>query len=203
MDAARIRYRLGNDLDPDTVIDVYRASSLGERRPVEDRARMAGMLHHANLVVSAWNGDELVGVARSLSDLCYVTYLADLAVRGSHQRRGIGRELIAAWALRSPAPPALRRDGAGVRQSELSRQLPIYAGLLALLVLGTRARDGETVASQTVAGARRLHDGPPLRRTRPEAPTPSGSAHRQTVPHRGRQARAPCQAMPTALPARR
>jgi len=89
-----ITYRIGNDLDLDQVIDLYHASTLGERRPVDDRARMAAMLEHANLVVTAWEGDLLVGISRSLSDFAYVTYLSDLAVRESHQRLGIGKELI-------------------------------------------------------------------------------------------------------------
>jgi predicted N-acetyltransferase YhbS len=89
-----ITYRLGNDLDLDQVIELYCASTLGERRPVDDRERMAAMLRHANLVVTAWDGDLLVGIARAFSDFAYVTYLSDLAVRVSHQRRGIGKELI-------------------------------------------------------------------------------------------------------------
>jgi predicted N-acetyltransferase YhbS len=52
------------------------------------------MLHHANLVVTAWDEDLLVGIARTLSDFAYVGYLADLAVRASHQRQGIGTALI-------------------------------------------------------------------------------------------------------------
>lgn len=89
-----ITYRLGNDLDLDAVIDVYRESTLGERRPVGDRPRMAAMLKNANLVVTAWDGDLLVGISRALSDFSYATYLSDLAVRASHQRSGIGKELI-------------------------------------------------------------------------------------------------------------
>jgi ribosomal protein S18 acetylase RimI-like enzyme len=89
-----IRYRLGARLDLDRVIELYRASTLGERRPVDDRRRMAAMLKHANLVVTAWDGGLLVGIARSLSDFAFATYLSDLAVRTSHQRRGIGRELM-------------------------------------------------------------------------------------------------------------
>jgi GNAT superfamily N-acetyltransferase len=89
-----IRYRIGNDLELEPVIELYRASTLGERRPVDDRTRMQAMLDHANLVVTAWDGDLLVGISRSLSDFAYATYLSDLAVRLSHQRKGIGRELI-------------------------------------------------------------------------------------------------------------
>jgi ribosomal protein S18 acetylase RimI-like enzyme len=89
-----IGYRVGHDIDLDAFIDVYRDSTLGERRPVDDRERMQQMLLCANLVVSAWDGDRLVGIARSLSDFCYATYLSDIAVRLAYQRRGIGRELI-------------------------------------------------------------------------------------------------------------
>lgn len=90
----KIDYRLGNDLDLDTVIDVYRDSTLGARRPVDDRACMRQMLEKANIVVSAWHGDEMVGISRSLSDFCYCTYLSDLAVRLAYQKQGIGVELM-------------------------------------------------------------------------------------------------------------
>ena len=89
-----IEYRTGNNLDLDEVIDLYRASTLGERRPVDDRERMRMMLENANLVVTAWDGSLLVGISRSLTDFTYVTYLSDLAVRESHQRQGIGKEMI-------------------------------------------------------------------------------------------------------------
>jgi predicted N-acetyltransferase YhbS len=89
-----IRYQSGNQLDLDQFIELYRASTLGERRPVDDRGRMSKMLANASLVISAWDGDLLVGIARSVTDFCYTTYLSDLAVRLSHQRQGIGRELI-------------------------------------------------------------------------------------------------------------
>jgi predicted N-acetyltransferase YhbS len=89
-----ITYRTGNDLDLDAVIELYRASTLGERRPVDDRQRMELMLRNANLVVTAWDEELLVGIARSVSDFSYDTYLSDLAVRVSHQKQGIGRELI-------------------------------------------------------------------------------------------------------------
>ena len=91
---SEIEYRNGIDLNLDQVIELYNASTLGERRPVDDREIMSAMLHHANLVVTAWDEDLLVGIARTLSDFAYVGYLADLAVRASHQRQGIGTALI-------------------------------------------------------------------------------------------------------------
>ena len=52
------------------------------------------MLDQADVVVTARAGGRLVGISRALTDYCYCTYLADLAVVPAFQRRGIGRELI-------------------------------------------------------------------------------------------------------------
>ena len=89
-----ITYQTGNNLDLDQVIDLYRASTLGERRPIDDRERIRKMIQAANLVVTPWDSELLVGISRALSDFSYVTYLSDLAVRTSHQKRGVGKELI-------------------------------------------------------------------------------------------------------------
>jgi len=89
-----ITYHTGNKLDVDAVIELYQSCSLGARRPTDDRDRMAAMLANANLVITAWDGELMVGISRSITDFAYVTYLSDLAVRESHQKLGIGRELI-------------------------------------------------------------------------------------------------------------
>ena len=89
-----IVYKTTPDLDLDQAVELYVASTLGERRPVDDRDRFASMLRHANLILTAWEGDLLVGVSRSITDWVWTTYLADLAVRVSHQRQGIGKELM-------------------------------------------------------------------------------------------------------------
>jgi GNAT superfamily N-acetyltransferase len=84
----------GPDLDLDSVLAVYRSSSLGERRPIDDVKRMASMVRNANLIVTCRVDGELVGLARGISDFAYVTYLSDIAVSAPYQRRGIGRALI-------------------------------------------------------------------------------------------------------------
>lgn len=86
--------RNGFVFDLDEVIELYRDSTLGERRPIDDRERWRSVLANSNLVITARDGDQLVGISRSLTDFAYATYLSDLAVRLSHQRQGIGKELI-------------------------------------------------------------------------------------------------------------
>ncbi|MFD4835518.1 GNAT family N-acetyltransferase [Streptomyces uncialis] len=99
-----IKRENGADLDLDEVLAVYRSSGLGERRPVDDTARMAAMVRNANLVITCRIDGALVGIARSVSDFSYVTYLSDIAVSRAHQRAGIGRALIE--ATRKEAPTA-------------------------------------------------------------------------------------------------
>lgn len=88
-----IEYAIEARLGTDEFIDVLRASTLGERRPIGDRACIEGMLQHANLIVTAREAGRLVGVARSVTDFHYCCYLSDLAVDRDLQGRGIGREL--------------------------------------------------------------------------------------------------------------
>ncbi|MDX2145534.1 MAG: GNAT family N-acetyltransferase [Rhodospirillaceae bacterium] len=96
-----IVYRHDVALSPAQYVDVLNRSTLGARRPVKNLGAIADMLAHANILITAWDGDQLVGVARSMSDMAYVTYLADLAVDQAYQRRGIGRRLIAETQARA------------------------------------------------------------------------------------------------------
>ncbi|GMW01670.1 MAG: hypothetical protein AMXMBFR84_28070 [Candidatus Hydrogenedentota bacterium] len=89
-----IEYSTNRNIDLDTFIGVLRRSTLGERRPLDDRASMAGALAGANLMATAWDGSRLVGVARSVTDFSLCCYLADLAVDQAYQRQGIGRSLV-------------------------------------------------------------------------------------------------------------
>jgi ribosomal protein S18 acetylase RimI-like enzyme len=78
----------------EAALDLYKRSSLGERRPIDRPDIFEGMINNANLTITAWHGERLVGIARSLTDFTYVAYLADLAVDSEYQRRGIGKRLI-------------------------------------------------------------------------------------------------------------
>lgn len=89
-----ITYRIGNDIPLDMAKALYEASTLGARRPINEPATFAAMIQHANLVVTAWDGEALVGISRSLTDFLYCAYLADLAVHQDYQRQRIGVGLI-------------------------------------------------------------------------------------------------------------
>ena len=88
-----IEYKINEPITTDQFVSLLKASTLGERRPIEDRECMEGMISNSNLIVSAWHNLQLVGIARSVTDFHYACYLADLAVSLEHQKSGIGKRL--------------------------------------------------------------------------------------------------------------
>ena len=87
-----LQYRTDALLTAAQVADLFRAS--GIRRPVDDLPRLQRMLDGADLVISVWAGDRLVGLCRALTDFSYCCYLSDLAVHRDWQRQGIGRQMV-------------------------------------------------------------------------------------------------------------
>jgi len=93
--ASDLRYALEPALSVEAFIDVLQRSTLAERRPVDDAARIAGMLAQADLIVTARTAEgALVGVSRAITDFHFCCYLSDLAVDVACQGRGIGKRLI-------------------------------------------------------------------------------------------------------------
>ncbi|MEB4589466.1 GNAT family N-acetyltransferase [Candidatus Thiothrix sp. Deng01] len=88
-----IQYLINTPISTNQFIDILCRSTLGERRPIDDHECMEGMVNNSNLLVTAWDGDKLVGVARSMTDFHYACYLSDLAVDRDYQRQGIGKQL--------------------------------------------------------------------------------------------------------------
>lgn len=89
-----IEYRDNAIISAEQAIDLYTRSTLGERRPINNIQTFEAMIKNANLTITAWDGEKLVGISRSLTDFAYVAYLADLAVDQQYQRSGIGKRLI-------------------------------------------------------------------------------------------------------------
>jgi predicted N-acetyltransferase YhbS len=90
-----ILYALEPNLSAPDFRAVLLASTLAERRPADDLARLDKMLRHADIVVTARDAGRLVGVSRAVTDFAYCCYLSDLAVDVAYQHKGIGKRLIA------------------------------------------------------------------------------------------------------------
>jgi len=100
--ATKITYKVYNSLSspeedlnitPTQFTQLLRNSTLGERRPIEDEECLAGMINNSNLIISAWDEGNLIGISRCITDFHYCCYLSDLAVDKKYQNQGIGKEL--------------------------------------------------------------------------------------------------------------
>ena len=89
-----IRYESNPQLTVDDFINVLANSTLGLRRPLDNRTDMQTMLEMGNYYIGAYDGEKLVGLARAMTDFVFTTYLSDLAVDEAYQHLGIGKTLL-------------------------------------------------------------------------------------------------------------
>lgn len=89
-----ISYHYDRKISESEFVDLLKRSTLAERRPVDDPKCIKAMLDHGNLLCTAWDGERLVGVSRSITDFEYCCYLSNLAVDEAYQKQGIGLKLI-------------------------------------------------------------------------------------------------------------
>lgn len=87
-----IEYSFDKRPSADQIIALYDRAGLP--RPTKDKERIQKMYDHSDLIVTAWDGDLLVGVSRSITDWVWSCYLADLAIHPDYQKNGIGKELV-------------------------------------------------------------------------------------------------------------
>ncbi|NVK75853.1 MAG: GNAT family N-acetyltransferase [Oceanospirillaceae bacterium] len=89
-----IQYKVNQSITSAQFIELLSKTTLGARRPIDQVETIDAMLENANLLITAWQGEHLVGVARSVTDFAFCCYLSDLAVDESVQSSGIGKTLI-------------------------------------------------------------------------------------------------------------
>lgn len=89
-----IRYIPQPKISVQDFIDILDKSTLGLRRPLADKEAMQIMFEHGNVYLGAYDGENLVGLARVMTDFVYTSYLSDLAIDEAYQHQGIGKQLI-------------------------------------------------------------------------------------------------------------
>lgn len=87
-----IRYEIAKNIDIDKIISVFESS--GIIRPTKEKERIKTMFENANLIYFAYEDEEIIGLARCVTDFSYCCYLSDLAVKKEYQKQGIGKMLI-------------------------------------------------------------------------------------------------------------
>ena len=94
MNTSSIDLKTGFDLPFEEVVELYNEVGWLAYTNAEQRPKLEEALRNSTYVVTAWDGDKLIGLARCLSDNVSICYLQDLLVHPDYQRLGVGRKLV-------------------------------------------------------------------------------------------------------------
>lgn len=74
------------------VNDLY--TSVGWTAYTNDLPKLLRAISKSSLVISAWNGEELVGLIRALTDEETIAYIQDILVLPVYHKQGVGSQLM-------------------------------------------------------------------------------------------------------------
>lgn len=95
-------------LTPARIATLFRRAPL--LRTTDSAEALMRAFQRSQLVLTAWTGDRLVGLARVLTDGEYTAYLCDLAVEPDVQGGGVGRQIIDEVLRRCAGTELVLRD---------------------------------------------------------------------------------------------
>ncbi|WLT31052.1 GNAT family N-acetyltransferase [Geothrix sp. PMB-07] len=90
--SAGLTFHLDRRPEVEAIRALYAAAPL--RRPIHDPERIRRMFEGSNVVISAYDGERLVGLLRGWTDFAFDGYVCDLAIHPAYQHRGVGRRLL-------------------------------------------------------------------------------------------------------------
>ena len=94
MDVSSHTIKTGHDLPFDQLVDLYNAVGWLAYTTEEQKPKLQQAIRNSTYVVTVWNGEKMVGLARCISDDVSICYLQDILIHPEHQRHGIGRKLL-------------------------------------------------------------------------------------------------------------
>ncbi len=87
-----ITYSIQRDFTSQQAFDLY--ASVGWSAYTNDLPKLLRAISKSSLVISAWHGEELVGLIRTLTDGETIAFIQDILVKPAYQGKGIGDELM-------------------------------------------------------------------------------------------------------------
>ena len=87
-----IRYLAQKQFPAEQLFALY--DSVGWTAYTRDIPRLQAALERSTIVISAWEGDALVGLIRALSDETTIAYIQDILVRPTYHKQGVGSQLM-------------------------------------------------------------------------------------------------------------
>jgi ribosomal protein S18 acetylase RimI-like enzyme len=88
---ATVTYSERKVLAPEQLHKLFRQAPWAKERTIED---VKLMLRHTDVTLCVWDGDQLVGFGRVLTDFVYRATIWDVIVDKAYQKQGIGTEIV-------------------------------------------------------------------------------------------------------------
>ncbi len=82
------------------LVDIFRRAPLGERQP----ARLRKIFEQSTVCCFAWDGEELIGAGRAISDRISYAAIFDVVVAPEYQGRGVGKGIMLHLIRAAEAP---------------------------------------------------------------------------------------------------
>lgn len=89
-----IQYKINQALGSSQYIELLKNAHLESGLIPENEDVVRGMLSHSNLTISAWHNDNLVGVARCITDFHSACCLTELGVLKNYINRNVTKTLL-------------------------------------------------------------------------------------------------------------
>jgi len=89
-----IELKTSVDIPLEQLVDLYNAVGRQAYTNEEPRPKLKQAIQNSTYVITTWDGDQLIGLARCLSDDVAICYLQDILIHPEYQRRGVGRMLM-------------------------------------------------------------------------------------------------------------
>lgn len=87
-----IRYRENEPLAIGRLMELY--TDAGWTAYTDHPALLEKAVRNSLWQISAWEGEELVGLIRAVGDGASILYIQDILIKRSHQRQQVGSELL-------------------------------------------------------------------------------------------------------------
>ncbi len=91
----KISYKYNRKIPPKQLLDLYKSVNWTDKNDIKDGGKTISKTYRSSqLVISSWDGKQLIGTIRAITDGTYNGVIFGLAVNPRYQKQGIGTNLI-------------------------------------------------------------------------------------------------------------
>jgi len=88
----KIEYKISKSISKESIKSLYEDAEWSAY--TKDMDKLYRAIQNSDIVITAWEGEKLLGLIRTISDRETILYIQDVLVLKDYKRMGIGKELM-------------------------------------------------------------------------------------------------------------